>query len=341
MILKSPIFLLIYLIVGCTSDIERRDRFFLLGNEALENELFEKAIKCYNQALKIDSKHTKVLNNRGVARMEQDHPHEAILDYNQAILQDSGYLDALFNRAFAYEQTGKFDKALKDVETIHRLIPDSAFVHFYWGLVLTKIKDYGPALEHLLKADSLDPLNPGTIINMATIHYFLQDFDKAGDVVGRAMELNPKDPDALNLMSLIESEKKNYLSALAEINRALDEVPDEPHFLNNRGHIYLEMDSLDRAIEDINRSIVLNPKNGWAYRNKGIFFSKKQDFKQAIRLFERAVQSSDFIDEIYFYLGEAHRRAGDMEKACQAWKEGSEFNEEPSKQALISYCNSG
>lgn len=326
-------------LMSCESQEERRDRFFQLGNLAIEDGDFDKAIDLFNESLKVDPDFSLALNNRGVARMEANHPYEAILDYNQAILKQGDYMGALFNRAYAYESIGKFESALEDVSRIMNLRPDSAFVYFYKGLVLTKTKSYDLALENFLVADSLNPLNLETIINIATVHYLQGNLDKASEVVAQGVELDVNDPNASNLQSLIHLENKNYLASMVEINRALDIVPDEPYFLNNRGFINLMMDSLDLALRDIDASILLNPKNGWAYRNKGIYFLKTGDYRQAIRLMNRAIEEPDFIDEVYNYLGQAYQKSGDLEKACEVWREGVAKNEASSLVLLNQNCD--
>lgn len=332
-------FIVLLVIIGCETAEKRRDRFFELGNLALEDRDYEKAINLYNESLKSDSRFALALNNRGVARMESDHPYEAILDYNQAVLLNPEYLDALFNRAYANESIGNFDKSLRDVDLIMNLKEDSAFVHFYKGLVLTKMKDYERSLKSFLVADSLNPLNPETLINIATVHYFTDNLQLAKDVLSQAFELRPKEPNAINLSSLIALAEEDYLKALVEVNRALDEVVEEPYFLNNRGYVYLQMDSLELAINDINRSILLNPKNGWAYRNKGIYLLKIGEVKQAIRLFERALEEPDFIDEIYSYLGDAYFQDSNLDSACEVWSKGAELNESRSALMLSQNCD--
>lgn len=328
-----------FVLFSCETDSERRDRFFELGNFALEDGDYNKAIGLYDESLKVDPQFAMAINNKGVANMENDHPYEAILEYNQAILLEANYLDALFNRAYAYESIGKFDKALRDVDRIMTIKPDSAFVFFYKGLVQTKARQYKEAFISFNVADSLNPLNPETLINIATIHYFQNDLEKASTVLLQAMDLNSADPNISNLLSLINLKRKQYLAALIEVNRALDAVPDEPYFLNNRGFVYLEMDSLELALEDINRSILLNPKNGWAYRNKGIYFLKKGDYAQAIRLLNRAVKEPDFIDEVYYFLGLAQQQKGDLQQACLAWSKGKEASEYKSAELAAQYCD--
>lgn len=328
------------LLFGCESSESRRDRFFNLGNQALSQADYEQAKMYYEQSLKQDARYVPALNNRGVANMESNHPYEAILDYNSALQIDAQYLDALFNRAYAYEEIGQYEKSLKDVKLIRQLVPDSAFVYFYEGLVQTKIKRYDEALQSFQKSDSLNPVNPETLINIATIFYFKQNYDTANQLVNHVLTLNTGDAaNAFNLLSLIALKKKQYQSALAEINRAIDLAPNEPYFINNRGYIYLQMDSLKLAIEEINSSIVLNPENGWAYRNKGIYLLKNKDAKGALELFDRAVKSGEFIDELYTHIGDAHFHLGDKLRACKAWQQGANLQEQESIKKYAQNCN--
>ena len=249
------------------------------------------------------------------------------------------YKDALLNRAYAYEAISQFKNALADVDRVNQLTPDSSFVYFYKGLIFTQMKQYDSAYRCFQVSDSLNPDNPETIINMATIHYFKDDLPQAEAYIDRALELQSEDPNAFNLMSLVALEKEEYTRALAQINRALDLVPEEPYFINNRGFIYLQMDELELAIKDINRSIVLNPKNGWAYRNKGIYLLKTGEAKEGIDLFNRAMATNEFIDEIYYYLGLAHQMLSNEDQACQAWKLGAAQNELKSKTMSAQNCD--
>ena len=330
--------LVLITLLSCESAIERRDRFFELGNRALANGNYANAIQLFDQSLKEDANYPMALNNRGVAQMELDHPYEAILDYNRCLSIESENLDALFNRAFAYEKIGQFDNALEDIAMIEEMKPDSAFVHFYKGLVLTKARAYAEAYASFQKSDYLEPYNPETLINMATIHYFQKEQPLASKKVAEALELEPQNANAFNLLSLIALEESNYLQALVEVNRALDEVPGEPYFLNNRGYVYLQMDSLELAIMDINRSIVLKPDNGWAYRNKGIYQLKTGNPALARNLFERALRTGDFIDEIYYYIGFAYMMENNLEDACTQWNEGVKMGEMKSAEMRAQKC---
>ncbi|MEM9896626.1 MAG: tetratricopeptide repeat protein [Bacteroidota bacterium] len=310
-----------------------------MGNKALNEGRYEEAITFYNETLAFDPTNKDALNNRGVAKIESDHPYEAILDYNSALVQDPGFEDALFNRAFAYEKIGKLKKALVDTDKLLAAKKDSAFIHFYKGLVLTKLREYDSALVSFKIADSLAPQNAETLINIATVHYFREEMEKSKLVLKDVYQLEPSNPNASNLACLIALAEKQFAASLDYINQALEQVPGEPYFLNNRGFIYLQMDSLDRALVDINRSIVLNPENGWAYRNKGIYQLRKGEYSLAIDLFDRALETGEFIDEIYHFLGTTYYKSGQPKKACESWQIGKERGEMKAVEKHQLFCS--
>ncbi|MCP4458038.1 MAG: hypothetical protein GY816_08445 [Cytophagales bacterium] len=79
---------------------------------------------------------------------------------------------------------------------------------------------------------------------------------------------------------------------------------------------------MELGLKDINKSILLNPNNGWAYRNKRIYFSKIGVYDRAFGMFNRAKDTHEFIDELYYFIGKTYLEMGNSQKACEVWKEG-------------------
>lgn len=329
----------ILIISGCSAGKNaERDRFFLLGNEALSNREYDEAINLYTQSIQADPYYASAYNNRGVAKVEDGRAHEAILDYNRAIEIDSMYKDAKFNRIYALEEVGRVDDAYVDLLKLERIYGDSAYIHFYKGLLETKLKDYDAGKESFHKAISLDTTNAESYVNLATLHYFQNNLDSAQYWLKYVLKRDPNEANAYNTLSQVFLAQGEYTLALGALNQALKIVPREPYFLNNRGFVYLYMDSLETALKDINKSILTNPMNAWAYRNKGIYYLKKGDYQEAIRLFEDALNRNTFLDEIYSYLGEAYFHQGDRETACEHWTKGQQQNEARSQSLMLQYC---
>ncbi len=329
----------IFFLSGCGSPKEtERDRFFLLGNEALENREYDRAIQFFTQSIQADESFASAFNNRGVAKVEDGRPHEAILDYNRAIELDSAYEDARFNRIYALEQAGRVDEAYEDLIELEEVYADSAYIHFYKGLLLTRLKDYEAGKGSFYRAIALDSANLESYVNLATLYYFQNELDSAEYWLKYVMKRDPNEANAYNTLSQVFIAQGEYRLALGALNQALKIVPREPYFLNNRGFVYLMMDSLEIGLEDINKSILADPGNAWAYRNKGIYHFRKGNYQEALRLFDEALSRDAFLDEIYSYMGEVYLVQAETQKACELWAQGMDLNEARSKSLYSKYC---
>jgi len=318
------------LLAGCMSDEDKRNGFFVQGNQALERGAFKEAIEHYTNSLKVDPTFADALNNRGVAHMERGNAYDALADYNQALSINPNHDECRMNRAYALEFIGQYTNALGDVNFLLVKSQDSAFLHFYKGLVLTKIRDYKAALVAFNRSMDLGMDQVETGVNVATIHYFMGSNDSTRYYLDKVFAQIPKEPNALNTLSQLLLSEGKFTESLYAIEQALEVAPKEPFFLNNRGLVYIEMGLFDRGLEDINQSILLNPENGWAYRNKGIYYFRKGEFDRAIELFQRALDTREFIDELHYYYGMAHAALGNATAACEQWKLGKEKGEKRS-----------
>lgn len=101
------------------------------GNNAARAQKFKKAIKLYTRAIKsgkLDTANLAVAyNNRGSAYDDQKLTAKAMKDFNQAIKIKPDYAEAYYNRSFAYEKKGMLPQALNDMEKAARLQPGDKY----------------------------------------------------------------------------------------------------------------------------------------------------------------------------------------------------------------------
>lgn len=103
----------------------------MAGNAAAQAKKFDQAIKMYTRAIKSGklspSNLAVAYNNRGSAYDDKDLAAKAMKDFNQAIKIKPDYAEAYYNRSFAYEKKGLLPKALKDIEKAMLLQPDDKY----------------------------------------------------------------------------------------------------------------------------------------------------------------------------------------------------------------------
>lgn len=317
--------LVVFFVFSCDSDQDKAGRFFIKGNDALNNGQYEQAIRFYSEALAIVPKYKEALNNRGVAYYQDGRYTEAIIDYSNILVQiDMGYADALRNRANAYIADGKYDKALSDLASLEEQFPDSAYVHFTKGIAFHESKEYPKAVEAFEKSFALDSNDAEALVNAANSYFYMKQFDKANELLNRAEAIDATEPNIYNTKGLIAMEVGDLDEAHEWFNQALKMDPGNPYYHNNRGFLNLEIDNLDEAAEDIRRAIIGAPQNGWAYRNRGILFLKRERYEDAIRNFEMAFKLDEQIPFLYYYWARTLAVQGLNAEACEKVSSESE-----------------
>ncbi len=337
--LNFVIIAIAYLTLSCSNNDQEKLNILIKGNEAMAAGDYDEAIDYFDRALQLDPDFADAYNNMGVAFFENDEPGMALENYNRAIRLKPDYYEAIMNRSNAFSELGRVESALADLEVIRQAFPDTSIVHFARGLVLTKAKDYNRAIGAFNMAGQIDQSNVEVPVNIGTIHYYQKNFDSAKYFLDIALKIDPTQGSAYNTLALIAMDEMNSSLALELINKALDQAPDDPYFLNNRGFIYLQMDSLARGEADINESIRIDPFNGWAYRNRAILRLKQEQFEAALGLLKRAIYEDTEVDLVYYYLGEAYFKTGDILGACEAWKVSISKGDLVSKDRIDKHCS--
>ncbi|MEM6525346.1 MAG: tetratricopeptide repeat protein [Bacteroidota bacterium] len=304
-------------LISCGKDNEtQKQRFLLRGNEALKQQNYREAKRFYDEALVLDSCYVPAINNLGILAYQSSRYGEAVLHYDRAIDCDPTFMDAQINRANAFYELNELFRALDDLAYVEKQLPDTSYVHFMKGLVLTKMRKYKEALMAFNRTVTLDSANAEVWVNRGSVHYYLGELDKAQDDLDQALQLDPLESNAYNALALIEIDRGNFDEALKLVNNALDFEPIQPYFLNNRGYIHLLKGDFDLARKDIDQSITIDPENAWAYRNKGWYYFNRSEFGEAIRLLKQATKLDPFVNKGHQYLAEAHWANNDKVLAC-------------------------
>lgn len=317
------------LITSCGAEKRKndRDRFFLMGNQALKDNNTKEAIRLYSESLTLDPDYADAFNNRGIAHMKRGDAASALLDFNQAILIDPTNIGYVWSRAEAYAGANRYDKAIGDITVVRRNFPDSANVYFSEGIIHFQFQQYALAEASFTEALMRDDTNGEAYINRGTVRFYVNKPAAARADLEQGLKLNPEEGNAWNTLALVESSQGDHSKALTLINRALEIAPNEAYFINNRGYIYLLLDSLDKGVADIDASLLRDPQNTWAYRNKGIYFYKTENYQEALRLLQQSEALDGQLAEVHLWLGKVYLKLGDKGKACESLRKAAASDE--------------
>ena len=144
-------------------DKEDPDTYFHRGQAYRLDEKYEKAIKDYNEVMRI-YKNTprlplelaKVYNARGIIYKGMEKYEEAIKDYTQAIKLDPKNVPAYNNRARAYISMKKYEKAIKDYTQAIKLDPNRGVVYENRGEAWLLQNEQDKAEKDFIDAEELN-----------------------------------------------------------------------------------------------------------------------------------------------------------------------------------------
>ncbi len=100
---------------------------------------YDRALRDYEQAIRLNPSNANAYNNRGVIyRIKAEYDH-AIADYDEAIwLKNGDFPAAYYNRALAYADKGEYEQSLSDFDVVLRINPRNALALYARGLTLLK-----------------------------------------------------------------------------------------------------------------------------------------------------------------------------------------------------------
>ncbi len=162
-------------------------------------------------------------------------PNQALDYLNKAISLESGSAGSYNNRGLAYDDLGKYQRAIEDYNQAIHLNPNIAMIYSNRGNAYNNLQNRQKAIKDFNKAISLDPKYAEAYYNRGRAYYFLSQHQRAIEDFDQAIHINP------NL-------------ALAYYSR---------------GRTYTDLAQCQRAIEDNSRAIRLDPNMSDAYSNRG------------------------------------------------------------------------
>ena len=224
-----------------------------------------------------------------------------------------------YNRANTFLKLKKWKNSLIDLKFIAKKYPDSSKIYFAIGIANNGLLKYRSALNFFFRSLFLSK-NKEIYNNIGTIYYFMKKYKLSESFIKKAIEINNNNAYAYNTWGMIKGKLMHYKIALVLINNAIFLEPNQSFFYNNRGYIYINTKKYKESKKNINTSIFINPYNAWSYRNKGIFYIKKNKYKIAKKIFKKAKNLNNKIEELYYYMAKSYFMLYEKNKSLALWK---------------------
>lgn len=224
----------------------------------------EKAVECYEKAIKADPKNHEAYYNLG----------NKYLDISDPFIDDEEY--------------GDYPKAIEYYKKAIEIEPDFSFAWNNMGFCYSKLNEHGKALECHLKAIECDPANQSAWKNTGNDYYFLGNHLEAIEHYEKAIELDPKDNMSwICLRTTVESYKSKHM-----LNNENKEM------WLRIGNVYVTLTEYGKAVECFKELIEHDKSFFKAWHQLGYVYHLLNDHKKFISFFENPEKMLEHTVEI-------------------------------------------
>jgi len=206
------------------------------------------------------------------------------------------------------------EKLLQDIIEGKGMQADS-FTYINMGNVYFSLNLYEPALAEYEKALAADKENIFAKINQSYALYKLDKKENALNNLSQITTENPNNAFAFYLKGMIFKETLDYDLAIAEFEKVAEILPHNDKLLAELAQLYQDNDQLIEATE--------------AYIKMGKVISSPHILENFLAYKENAT--------VFLDLGDYYYDAGMMEKAIEAYKKATQFNEDKKSIAIAYY----
>ncbi|MFH1228544.1 MAG: tetratricopeptide repeat protein [Planctomycetota bacterium] len=285
------------------------------GNSYKDKNQLDKAMADFDEAIRVSPKFAAAYVCRGIAYVETNQLDKAIKDYTEAINLDPNNIRALNNRGTVYNKTDEFDKAIIDFNEALRINPNCAEAYINRGIAYENKDLLDQALADYNQAISLNPKFIEAYWNRANVHRKKGDLDRVVSDYTEAINLNPNDVLAYNWRGKAYSEKGELDKAILDYTESIRLNPQSDWAYTERGLAYFYKGELDRAISDYTESIRLKPMKAMLYADRAEVYANKNESDKAILDCNEAIRLDSNHASAYAYRGYACAKKGELERA--------------------------
>nr|CAH7713545.1 unnamed protein product [Callosobruchus chinensis] len=279
-----------------------------------------------------------VLKDKGNKALAENNTEEAIKCYSEAINLDSNNAVLFSNRSAAFAKANKYEEALKDAEKAVELKPDWSKAYSRKGAALSYLGKFDDAISTYEKGLQIDPNNQHT--KAARNRPFSNPF-QSGDLLNR-LRNDPRtrewvnDPEYLALVAELESNPQSMalklqdprllttLSVLMGVDLSDEAMDTEPSYSPPPK----KPEPKPEPKKEPEPELPENKKLAKQEKEEGNAFYKKKDFPNAITHYQKAIEHDptditfyNNLAAVYFEQKEYEKCIKECERAIDVGRE--------------------
>ncbi|NUQ33446.1 MAG: tetratricopeptide repeat protein [Planctomycetaceae bacterium] len=271
--------------------------YFQKGVEYLQNQQFDKALECVNNAIARNYFGGDIALVKGEILFELKRHDEALEWFNRAPeLDNSLAAEATLWKGRVFFEKQQFGRALSAFNRVIDMTPMPGDAYLNKGMVLCERGDFLKAIEALDEArgligDSDDKLAEILFWQGRSLRGLRRDGEAAA-TLEKVIGLTPDFVEAyVELGELYRSQ--GQLGKACEIyTRGLKEFPNDPSIANDYGNALRDLGKLDESLEQLSRAVKFDGPTSVAVYNRALTFERMNRWDDALADYAAVVNAN-------------------------------------------------
>jgi tetratricopeptide (TPR) repeat protein len=149
-----------------------------LGCAYMNQQLFEKGLKSFQQAAELDPKLTVARLNEGIAYLNLQKLDEAKAALGDALKREPKNPQAWYNLGLLAKNTGDSQPAIDDFKRVTEIDPNDADTWYFLGTAYAQARQFAPAIEAFQHALQINPLHASAEFGLSRAYQQSTDVDR-------------------------------------------------------------------------------------------------------------------------------------------------------------------
>jgi tetratricopeptide (TPR) repeat protein len=232
------------------------DRLNNLGCAYMNQQLFEKALKEYQQAVEADPKLAIARLNEGIAYLNLQKIDEAKADLEDALKQDPKNPNAWYSLGLLAKNSGDSQAAIDDFRHVAEIDANDADTWYFLGTAYSQAKEFPQAIDAFQHALQINSLHASAEFGLARAYQQSGDVDHGREFMKRFLYITQNKLGAP--MSLAYGEQGQYSRAVESPQEQLKPPPQiKVQFVDVTKEAGIVSNPLPRRSDD--RAIFMGP----------------------------------------------------------------------------------
>ncbi|OOG48385.1 glycosyltransferase family 41 protein [Polaromonas sp. A23] len=259
------------------------------GMELQQQGQMEKALQCYESAVRLMPELARAHFNRGNILLDRGDAQNALDAFARAVQYKPDSAGAHFNMGAAYVRLDRHEAAVSAYRQALTLKPDFAVAEMALGAALDELGQHEAAIASYRRALAIQADYVEAHHKLVNVLLRLNRLDEVAACYRRMLEFDPKNVELLNNLGLILSDLGHLREAVDCFRRAVQLEPDFVPALGNLGNALMGLRLVGDAMSCYRQVLAIDPGNAEAHNNLGNVFKDFSHLDEALASYRSAL----------------------------------------------------